>query len=79
MNISIPTPLANARWGRPLGLVGGALVVGSGLMSWSFDPGLLGDLTFNLAPGGIQVLAMVLAGFALLVRWGSAWSATWCW
>ncbi len=66
MNITVPTPPSNARWARPLGLVGGALVVGSGFMSWSFDPGLLGDLTFNLAPGGIQVLAMLLAGLALL-------------
>ncbi len=43
-----------------LGTVGGALLVVSGLLSWSYDDRILDDLSIRFYPAGIQIYAIVL-------------------
>lgn len=43
-----------------LAIVGGALLLLSGLLSWSYDDRILGDLSVRFNPAGIQIYAMVL-------------------
>jgi branched-chain amino acid transport system permease protein len=49
------------RFGWPLGLAGVALVIVGAFLSWSYDPDVLGDLSLNLYPGGLQILAIIIA------------------
>lgn len=51
----------------PLGLLGVALLIIGSLLSWSFDPNILGNLSLTLNPGGLQVIAIALAVVALVL------------
>lgn len=51
----------------PLGLAGVALVIVGSFLSWSYDSQILGDLSINFYPGGLQILAIVLALLALVL------------
>ncbi|GAA1612967.1 branched-chain amino acid ABC transporter permease [Kribbella sancticallisti] len=53
--------------GWPLGLAGVALVIIGSFLSWSFDASILGDLSINLYPGSLQILAIILAVLALIL------------
>jgi branched-chain amino acid transport system permease protein len=53
--------------GWPAGLAGAALVIVGSLMSWSYDKDILGDLSINLFPGGLQILAIILAVIAVVL------------
>jgi branched-chain amino acid transport system permease protein len=53
--------------GWPLGLAGVALVIIGSFLSWSYDPDILGDLSINLYPGGLQILAIIMAVIALVL------------
>lgn len=50
-----------------LAIGGGALLLLSGLLSWSYDDRILGDLSIRFFPAGIQIYAIVLGivGIAL--------------
>ncbi|MFI6826038.1 branched-chain amino acid ABC transporter permease [Kribbella sp. NPDC050241] len=51
----------------PLGLLGVALVIVGSFLSWSYDSQILGDLSINFYPGGLQILAIILALIALVL------------
>lgn len=51
----------------PLGIGGVALVVIGSFLSWSYDSTILGDLSINLYPGGLQILAIIAALAALVL------------
>ncbi len=51
----------------PLALVGGALMVISGLLSWSFDNRILDDISIRFYPAGIQLYAMMFGVLALIL------------
>jgi branched-chain amino acid transport system permease protein len=51
----------------PLGLAGAALVIVGALLSWSYDPQVLGDLSIALNPGGLQIMAIALALQAVIL------------
>ena len=57
-----------------LAIAGGALMIISGLLSWSYDDRILGDLSIRFYPAGIQLYAMsfgilaVILGVLLLRR-----------
>jgi len=51
----------------PVGLAGAGLLIIGSLFSWSDDPQVLGDLTINLNPGPLQILAIALALLALIL------------
>jgi branched-chain amino acid transport system permease protein len=61
----------------PLAVLGGVLLVVSGLLSWSFDNRILGDISIRFYPAGIQAFAIVLGvaalALAMLARRGVAW------
>jgi len=59
-----PQPKAIA-W--PLGLVGVLLVIVGAFLSWSYDSTILGDLSINGYPGGLQILAIIVAVIALVL------------
>jgi branched-chain amino acid transport system permease protein len=52
----------------PLGLAGAGLIIIGSLLSWSYDPRILGNLAISLNPGGLQIMAigMALLGVILL-------------
>ncbi|PKW25235.1 branched-chain amino acid ABC transporter permease [Phycicoccus duodecadis] len=50
-----------------LGIAGGALLLLSGLLSWSFDDRVLGDLSIRFYPAGIQIYAMVVGVVGLVL------------
>jgi branched-chain amino acid transport system permease protein len=58
----------------PFAIVGGALMIISGLLSWSYDNRILGDISIRLYPAGIQLYSMlfgvlgVILGVLLLRR-----------
>ena len=66
MKLAIPSPPAHASWSWPVAVAGAVLLIVSGLLSWSYNPGVLGDLSIYLYPGSIQILALVLAAVALV-------------
>src|SRR5659263_117015 len=39
----------------PLGLAGAGLLIIGSLLSWCFDPQVLGNLSISLNPGGLQI------------------------
>ena len=51
----------------PLGLAGAGLLLVGSLLSWSYDPQVLGDLSISLNPGGLQILAIALALLAVIL------------
>jgi branched-chain amino acid transport system permease protein len=51
----------------PLGLAGAALLIIGSLLSWSFDPQVLDDLSISFNPGGLQLMAIVLGALALIL------------
>ncbi len=51
----------------PLAVVGGALMVISGLLSWSFDNRILDDISIRFYPAGIQLYAMMFGVLALIL------------
>ncbi|GAA1514129.1 branched-chain amino acid ABC transporter permease [Kribbella lupini] len=59
------TPPSKAAW--PLGLAGVLLVVVGSFLSWSYDGSILGDLSINFYPGGLQILAIIAAVLALVL------------
>jgi branched-chain amino acid transport system permease protein len=56
---------SKAAW--PLGLAGVLLVIVGSFLSWSYDGSILGDLSINFYPGGLQILAIVTAVLALVL------------
>jgi branched-chain amino acid transport system permease protein len=51
----------------PLGIAGSVLVIVGSFLSWSYDSRILGDLSLNLYPGGLQILAIIAAVIALVL------------
>ena len=51
----------------PLGLAGAGLVIVGSLLSWSYDPQILGNLSISFDPGGLQFLAIALAVLAVIL------------
>ncbi len=51
----------------PLAIGGGALMIISGLLSWSFDNRILGDISIRLYPAGIQLYAMMFGVLAVIL------------
>jgi branched-chain amino acid transport system permease protein len=51
----------------PLGLAGAGLIIAGSLLSWSYDPQVLGDLSINFNPGGLQIMAIALAALAIVL------------
>jgi branched-chain amino acid transport system permease protein len=51
----------------PLGLTGAGLLILGSLLSWSYDPQVLGDLSISFNPGGLQRMAIALALFAIIL------------
>ncbi|MFF1816630.1 branched-chain amino acid ABC transporter permease [Kribbella sp. NPDC058245] len=49
----------------PLGLAGVALVIVGSFLSWSYDGTILNDLSIDFYPGGLQILAIIVAVVAL--------------
>ena len=52
--------------GITLGLVGGALLLVSGLLSWSYEP-IFGDISVRFWPVTLQVFAMLIGATALVI------------
>ncbi|MFC7488875.1 branched-chain amino acid ABC transporter permease [Knoellia sp. CPCC 206453] len=55
---------STAAW--PLGVVGAALLVIGSLLSWSHDGSVLGDLSVDFYPNGLQISAIAIGVVALL-------------
>ncbi len=51
----------------PLGLAGAVLVIVGSFLSWSYDGTILNNLSINLYPGGLQVLAIIVAVVSLVL------------
>jgi len=51
----------------PLGLTGAGLLILGSLLSWSYDPQVLGNLSISFNPGGLQRMAIALALFAVIL------------
>jgi branched-chain amino acid transport system permease protein len=56
---------ASKAW--PTGLAGAGLLIIGSLLSWSYDPQVLGDLTISFNPGGLQLMAIALALLAIIL------------
>jgi branched-chain amino acid transport system permease protein len=50
-----------------LGLAGAGLLIIGSFLSWSSDRDVLGDLSFGLNPGGLQVMAIALGLLAVIL------------
>lgn len=59
----IPGRGSSAAW--PLGLIGATLLVLGCFLSWSYTDDVLGDLSINFYPGGVQI-CMIAIGLAAL-------------
>ena len=55
-----------SRLGVPLGLAGGALLLVSGLLSWSYEP-IFGDISIRFWPVSLQIFAMLIGLTALVI------------
>jgi branched-chain amino acid transport system permease protein len=55
---------AKAPW---VAIAGGALMVLSGLLSWSYDNRILGDISVRWYPAGIQIYAMLFGVLAVIL------------
>ena len=62
---AVDNPRPSPQWLLTLG--GALLLIVGSLLSWSHIKGLLGDLSFNFAPGGLQVLMLIGAGIAIFL------------
>jgi branched-chain amino acid transport system permease protein len=51
----------------PLGLAGTGLIIIGALLSWSYDPQVLGDLSISFNPGGLQIMAIGMALLAVIL------------
>jgi branched-chain amino acid transport system permease protein len=51
----------------PLGLAGAGLLILGSLLSWCYDPQVLGDLSITLNPGGLQFMAIALGLLAVIL------------
>ena len=51
----------------PLGLAGAGLLIIGSLLSWSFDSQILGNVSIDFAPGGLQILAIAQALLAVIL------------
>jgi branched-chain amino acid transport system permease protein len=51
----------------PLGLTGAGLLIIGSLLAWSYDPQVLGDLTLNFNPGGLQIMAIAASLLAAIL------------
>jgi branched-chain amino acid transport system permease protein len=51
----------------PLGLAGVLLVIAGSFLSWSYDGSILNDLSINFYPGGLQILAIIVAVLSLVL------------
>jgi len=70
MKILTLPPSVVAKYGSkawPLGLAGAALVILGSLLSWSYDPTILGDLSITFNPAGLQFMAIALALLAVIL------------
>ena len=69
MSTSRTENLAAAHGGKSplLAIAGGALLIVSGLLSWSYDDQILQDISIRFFPAGIQLYAMALGAVALLL------------
>ncbi len=72
MTLSIPTLSdatreQHARKGWLLSLAGSLLLIVSGLLSWSFDDRILGDISIRFYPASVQLFVMVVGTVALLL------------
>lgn len=70
--ISLPTMSEEVRAkhatkGWPLALLGSLLLLASGLLSWSYDPNILGDISISLWPVTLQLFAMIIGAVAVLL------------
>jgi branched-chain amino acid transport system permease protein len=66
---------ASKAW--PLGLAGAGLLIIGSLLSWSFDPQVLGDLSLSFNPGGLQIMALALAVLAIVLLLADRGPLTW--
>ena len=66
-NIPESVVLKDGSKARPLGLAGAGLLIIGSLLSWSYDPRVLGDLSIPFNPGVMQILAIALALLAILL------------
>ncbi|MEI2825650.1 MAG: branched-chain amino acid ABC transporter permease [Dermatophilaceae bacterium] len=62
---AVDNPRPSPQWW--LTVAGAILLIVGSLLSWSHLPGLLGDLSFDFAPGGLQILMIIGAGIALFL------------
>ncbi len=66
-NIPESVVLRHAAKAWPLGLAGAGLLIIGSLLSWSFVPRVLGNVSIMFNPGGLQILALVLALLAVVL------------
>src|SRR5450759_3620630 len=66
---------ASKAW--PLGLAGAGLIIIGSLLSWSYDPQVLGDLSISVNPGGLQIMAIALALLAVILLLTDKGPLTW--
>lgn len=51
----------------PLGLAGAGLLIIGSLLSWNFDPQVLGDLSISFNPGALQIMAIAQGLLAVIL------------
>ena len=51
----------------PLGLAGAGLLITGSLLSWSFNPQVLGNLSISFNPGGLQIITIAMALLAAML------------
>ncbi len=66
-NLPEETRAAHAAKGWPLALAGSALLLVSGLLSWSYDPNILGNISVAFWPASLQLFAMILGALGLVM------------
>ena len=57
----------HAAKGWPLALLGSVLLIVSGLLSWSYDPAILGDISISFWPATLQLFAIILGVVGLVL------------
>ncbi len=67
LSLSEKTRSTYARLAAPLAIAGGALLLLSGFLSWSYDNRILGDISIRFYPAGIQLYAMAAGLVAVLL------------
>ena len=66
-NIPESVMVRHAAKAWPLGLAGAGLLIIGSLLSWSFDPQVLGDLSISFNPGGLQYVAIAIGLIAVIL------------